>query len=671
MNKISARTLLGYTTEQLWSILTGSFILVFDNGEEIVTDYKMTLFSSYAWDFHREYPDTPMLPNHHIKVILGDKRLGADTHLVLLGNVMWAVYEKYSQRVIDSGIPEIEFRDSLAEKIYRYTNVLYNDLSYRLEEYVTSIDITDFINAINCPAIKNANNSVEETQQSIDKTYKAINTALMNGIDLPNNPISLAARSKLVSIKQVFQCIGPRGYLTDTDSTVFHQKPVLRGYAQGLRGFYDTFVESRSAAKSLLFSKTPLQQAEYFSRRLQLMSQIVRNLHMGDCGTTEYLLWYVRGPVIENGILKRAGDLKQLVGKRYMDSDGILKTITADSHELVGKTLKLRSVIHCAHPDPYGICSTCFGELSLSVPEDTNIGQMCCTSLAQKSSQNVMSVKHHDGSSVVDGIVLSDVDKQYLKVAPDDNSYLLADKLKGLDVKIIISVEQANNISDVLEVKDIGDLNITRVSELAEIGISTKVGSAYHIETISVNLGQRLASMTYPLLGYIKQYGWVVDERGNYVIDMKEWDWSKEILTLPLRHFNMSDHSSEIARMLESSVGKTNERDGNVSPDVALTELFDLVNDKLVVNLAALEVVLYGSMVISADKNQYGLPKPWTENGLGVMRLSMANRSLSAAMAYEGHREIFISANSYIYKNRPDHPMDGLLLPGEVFKYSM
>lgn len=115
--------------------------------------------------------------------------------------------------------------------------------------------------------------------------------------------------------------------------------------------------------------------------------------------------------------------------------------------------------------------------------------------------------------------------------------------------------------------------------------------------------------------------------------------------------------------MLESSVDKLQERDQNASADTALVELFDLVNDKLTVNLAVLDVVIYGTMIVSAEDNNYALPKPWGECGLGVMRASMANRSLSAAMAYEGHREIIVSPISFINTNRAEHPMDGLICP--------
>jgi hypothetical protein len=687
LKRIAARTLLGYTVEQLWDILTGDFILVFDDGE-MKTDFRETLYSAYAWDFHRLYPETPLLKRHHVNEVLRGERLGSNTHLQLLGNVMWTVYDHYvggglplyitkdapsSYLVFPQGVTqqfitvdEIAFRDRLAELVYRITNLMYNDLSYRLEEFVVSLDITHFVEVLSHPKVRAANEALVPTQRSIDETYAIIRDSLTNGTDMPTNPISLAARSKLVNIDQVLQCVSARGFLTDTDSHLF-RNPVLRGYAQGLRAFHDSLIESRSAAKSLIFSKTPLQQAEYFSRRLQLMSQIVQRLHPGDCGSTHYALWKVRPPIEERGQVVFPGDLKQMVGKIYLDTDGKLKAIHAGDKHLNGKTLKLRTATNCAHPDPYGICATCFGELSLSVPAGTNIGQMCCTSLAQKSSQNVLSVKHLDGSSVVDGIVLDADSRQYLKVSGDENSYLLADGLKNKKIKLIIPSERASNITDIREVETVEQLHITRVSELTDIGIWIDDGKgAPYIITVDVNLGRRLASMTYPLLHYIRQMGWGVDDRGNYTIDMSKWDWTKPILTLPLKHFNMSDHSRDIASFLESSVERMQERDTVVDPNAALIELFDLVNSKLTVNLAVVDVVQYASMIVSAEKNIYELPKPWTTRRLGVMKLSMANRSLSAAMAFENHREVICSPNSYVETNRPDHPMDGVLMPAEV-----
>jgi hypothetical protein len=223
-------------------------------------------------------------------------------------------------------------------------------------------------------------------------------------------------------------------------------------------------------------------------------------------------------------------------------------------------------------------------------------------------------------------------------------------------------------LTDVMEVESIEDLNISRVSELNEIGIKVQHNNIMDFVSIDVSQGRRLASMTYPLLQHIRQNGWTIDERGNYAIDMNDWDFSNTILTLPLKHFNMSDHSRDIAALLESSVDKLQERDKVISPDATLVELFDLVNDKLRVNLAVLDVVLYGNMIVSAESNDFALPKPWTDKGLGVMKVTMANRSLSATMAYEGHQEVLKSPNSFVNINRVDHIMDSILTPHEVLE---
>ena len=115
--------------------------------------------------------------------------------------------------------------------------------------------------------------------------------------------------------------------------------------------------------------------------------------------------------------------------------------------------------------------------------------------------------------------------------------------------------------------------------------------------------------------------------------------------------------------MLESSVDKMRDRDAKISPDAVIVEFFDLVNSKLTVNLAILEIVLYASTVISMEEGNFGLPKPWTDVNLGVMKVSMARRSLSAAMAFENHREVLLDPLSFVEQNRMEHPMDALLMP--------
>lgn len=669
MITLHARKLLEFSTEQLWDILDGPFKLVFDDGE-IETNANETLYSSYVWDAHRKFPGVPLLKEHHVGVLLGGSRLNSGTHLALIGRVVWFIYDQVKNNHTEE--EKLRLRYEFARLAYVITNTMYNDLSYRLEAHVMSLDILDFHQVYMHPKMVEMRDGLKPSYDSIADSYKTITHVLRNEPALHNNPLSKFSRSSLASENQMHQCLGPRGFITDTDSLQFDE-PVLRGYADGIRKFYDSAIESRSAAKSLVFSKAPLQDTEYFSRRLQLVAMGLENLHHTDCGTTRYMRWTVRGKETRDGKTLYDGDLKLLVGKYYKedkeDAKESLKMIGAGDTHLIGKTIHLRTVLHCAHPDPVGVCSVCFGGLSDSIPPNSNLGHMCSTFITQKSSQSVLSVKHLDSSATVEAIVLSDSDKLLLKATVDGNSYQLADRLKGSKVSLVISADEASNITDIRDAESVRQLVITRVSELEAIGIVVNNGKVINEGVVDVTVERRKASMTYELLQHIRDKGWTVDKRGNYVIDMEGWDWSLPILTLPLKHFNMSDHSKDIARLLEGSVKEIMVRDRFVNPDSMLGELFTLVNRKLSVNLAPLEVTFYTAMIVSAESCDYSLPKPWTMAGVGVLRNTMNFRSLSATMAFENHVKVILNPDSLALTNRTEHVFDALLMPREIHAY--
>lgn len=684
LKRYEARSLLKYPTERLWEILTGTFVLVFEDGE-ITTNARETLYSSYVWNFHRLYPKTPMLMKHHVSSTLAGQRMNANTHLELLGSVMWSTYDRYIQpdEFPKLKMTEAQLRDMLSRMVYRTANVLYNDLIIRCEAYVTSMDILDFIEVVNHPKVKAVNDMLEpewakvESQadaprrasEMIQKAYAVVREVLLDGVSLPNSSLARAAQSRLVKMDQLLQCVSARGLLTDIDNSQF-RTPILRGYVHGFNKFYDSFIESRSAAKAIANAKAPLQQTEYFSRRLQLLEQSVQHLHPGDCGSNEYLLWTVRPSEIREG-KRMASDLKLLIGKLYLGEDGKLHVIGAGDRHLVGKTIKLRSVLHCAHPDPYGVCATCFGELSLSVPENTNIGQYCCTSLAQQSSQSVLSTKHFDVSAQIDAIRLAGEMRKWLRISPDQDSYMFSETLKGKKVKLLIAPDDAPNFTDLMVVDDIRALSQSHVSELEDIGllVESEFRGKVVKEMVPLNVQQqrRLASLNYTMLDYIREHKWTIDENtGAYVIDLAHWDFDKPFMIVPPIHFNMADHSRDIASLLESNMDQMYERDQHMSPDAVLADLFNLVNEKLAVNLAVLEMVVLGTTIISAAENMYNMPKPWTKRGLGVMKMMMMYRSGSALMAFQKHHDFLVSPDSYIYRDRPDHPMDMMIMPAEV-----
>lgn len=661
--KIHARTLLKYPQAQLWDMLTGSFTLVFDDGE-LQTNDKETLYSLYCWEFHRQFPTAPLLTGHHLQKVLKGGRLTAKTHLTLIGKCLWDVYDHLCEELRDEQ-KRLDLRFKMAATGYDIVNEMYNDLSYRLEEYTISIDITDFVDMLDAPRMQKLYDELTPDEAGIAKLYAGITDITFNDPLVRENTVSRLARSGLISINQLHQCIGVRGYVSDSDD-VRIKHPVMRGYVEGMRLFRDSIAESRSAAKAMMFSKDNLQRSEYFSRRLQFISMAVENLHHEDCGSGRYLRWTVNPPIVRGERTLYEGDLPHLVGKIYLDDDGMLKTIKASDKHLIGKKIQMRSVLYCQHPDPAGICRVCFGAFADIVPPKTNLGHMCSAYIAQQSSQMILSIKHLDGSSEIETVVVGDGDRFYIKSYKDGNSYQFADTLKTSKVWLVIFKDDAVNLTDVREVEDVRQLSVTRITELESIGIRVNDGKNEFEEEVNVYAKPRKSSLSHDMLAHIKKVEWTVDALGNAVIDMTGWDFSRPILDLPQKYFNVADHSKEMADMLEASVDDVAHRDRFVQPASLLGDLFKLVNEKLNVNIAPLEVVLYSATIVSAADNDYSLPKPHTKQGLGVMRMTMDYRSLAPRMAYERHYDIITKPASYALKNRPDHVLDMILMPREV-----
>jgi hypothetical protein len=658
MRRISVHTLLGMTTEQLWESLHGPFILVFDDGE-IATNHREVCYSSYGWDLIREFPLKRVTKEHHVASVTKGRPLGSSTHLQLLAQVVWSVHDEYVNP--DLCAKPTTTLDHLAKRVYEITNLMYNDLTYRLEEYVVSLDIKDFLDVLDHPAIIAARKPLYEkpiervTEDDLRTCYDSMSNTIKNDTSLDHNLLARASRAGTVKHEQLLQCVGPRGFVTDVDSVNFRY-PILRSFVEGYRSVYDSAVESRSSAKALLNAQAPLKGTEYFSRRLQLMSMNVQHLHRGDCGTHRYIPWKMSKK-----------DLRRLSGKYYLDEEkNTLKILKGDEDYLINKLVPIRSVMLCNHPDPVGVCSTCFGAISNSVPDFTNIGHLCCMVLTEKSSQSVLSTKHLDSSASIEALILGQEDRMYLRVGTDDNSYLMATQLKGVSVKLVLPAGGIPSISDLRSIGSVEDLTISRFSTIKSIGIQVHQAKKIDRADVVTEWNKRVSSLTHEFLEHMRKYGWTHDEYDNYVVDLAHWDWNKPILALPLKHYNMAEHSREIAGMLESSVEEMQSRDKMLTPAVALQQLYDLVNQKLDVSMPILDLVLKQAMVISAEEGNYALPRGDSPHaGFGVMSQSMLHRSLSASMAFEGHRDVIVNPVSYIQKNRLPHPFDAVLMPYE------
>jgi hypothetical protein len=639
MLSFNARDLATMPKKQLWNLPDQPLTIVFDDGE-VVSDQRHAIFSAYMWGLYDKLPQTPALKRHFV----GLQRVGTDTHLKMINQVRWDAYDAYGHQLKN---------EELSKLCLQQTNDYYNDMTENLEAEVTTLSILDIMEVMAHPDVMEVNDAVNSTDKTIVHAHRTIERVLRDPNELCDNILARSVRSALVKIGQVLQCVGPRGSVTDIDSNIFLY-PAQSGFAAGLYRFYDSFIESRTAAKALSFTEKPLQDTEYFNRRLQLLAATIHDLYDGDCGTDNYLLWHMS-----------AGDLPAFAGKYYLKEDQSLGTIYDDEDcrkTLVGRTIRVRSVLHCATQDAGYVCATCYGEMERSIPQNTNIGHVAATSLCKQASQQVLSVKHLDASASSSGLRLSDYEQRYVKIGLDPNLLFLNQRLDGKKVKLYINGSEAERLSEVKVAENVEILLPTHISTLSQVSFRVE---QEHPVLVQISNGSRTSSLSREMLIYLRTHSWKLTEDGDIEIDLSQWDVDQPMFSTPRRQENMLDYMATIEKFLKAvKRGGTDKslKDFDTVDD-ALRGFYELVSSRLFVNIVHQEILVKVCQIRSSRDRDYRVPLKGNKLEFGKFDLNIFNRSQSAAMAYQNHRQQWNNPATYLVTRRPSHPLDSVLLP--------
>jgi hypothetical protein len=641
------RDLCRLADDALWALPDGPLHLIYDEGAITTTNRRAQFTVTTLRRFYNRWPDAPTRVQHD----LGDRLPQKMTHGDMMSAAIKDIYHWYAQHRERQDIEQFWY------EAYGAFNDLYNEGTARAEAYVQSLSILDFVDVVNHPKIKAAQEAIQPNDASLNRVYSTISSVLYDPKELKENRLAQTVRNGLVDMNQVLQCVGPRGATTDIDSHIF-PTPIMVGFTHGFSKFYDSLIDSRLASKAQSFTGVPLQTTEYFNRQLQLLAHTFTKIYDTDCGSQQHISWRVR-----------AKDLWYLDGKYYKTPDGY-RAITRHDRHLIDQMIEIRSVLYCQHSDSQGACRFCYGEMFHSIPWHTNVGHIAATSLGEKISQSVLSVKHVESSSSVGDVELSEFERKYLKVGVNPNHLMLADRLRGVaGMQLVIQTKEAPHITDVNIVEDVASLQLGFVSELSEVLLKIPTGKAeqpFDNAYLSVYADNRPASLSRALLRQLRLTGWEVDsERGVYVLKLGDWDPDEPLFELPLRHANMLDYAESIKDFMcaakRKGHGDTLRSYTNV--ESALKDFYALVSSRLKVNIAHMEVLIKVLMVRSRAHRDYRLPLYGNRVEFGEFSTSMYLRSMAPAMAYQGQKQVLDRPLLYLVKNRPSHILDALLVP--------
>lgn len=656
--RISSRDLLHTSTEDIWRFYNRAdhdpkcyYDVEFDDGIVVAMSGRQIILSRYIWEPLTFYPEQPIKAYYAYT----HTHFGPTSHLDILEKIIFEIIDMIKLQGIEPDTSE------LGRMCYLLvTNKIFNHFSIRLAPYVSTTRLEDYIEIVEHPFIKpkleHLYRIANPSPLLIEETYNFVKKAMESNELFPSNPIARAVRAGNTKAGSILQSIVSRGTPTDIDSRIF-SKTIKTGYLRGIQTLVDQLMDSRTSAKSLSYQSKPMQDSEYLNRKLQISSGTLVNIHRTDCGTTRYIPATIK-----------PGYLTEFLGKRFFDeASQSERVITNQDTHLQGRTIKLRSVFSCIHPDANGVCSACIGELATSIPKYTILGHQMSINLQGPVGQLLLSDKHFVSTATGDGYYLGLKDREFFALNPNDsNLVMFSPKLHAKSLKFRMMPHEVMGVNDIAQDINLNDLSIFRVSEITFIeltGEDTLGRQMYHDFIVSNGTHGHRLSFSVEALAHIQGTGYTLDDDGNYIFDFTHFDMTKPLLILPRKQVTTVDYMKSIDKFTRGEGSK--ELPSMVdygSIPASLMAFHDIVSERMTINIANLEVILLAHSARDRAARDYRLPADKSKAELAKYNDIMNYRSLSAKLAYQGHVKIMFSESAFNIKNRPSHPLDPILM---------
>ena len=124
------------------------------------------------------------------------------------------------------------------------------------------------------------------------------------------------------------------------------------------------------------------------------------------------------------------------------------------------------------------------------------------------------------------------------------------------------------------------------------------------METIAVPLSKarNLPVFSNQFIAYIRTNGWYINSEGQYEVDMRNWDGSKNILDMPLAQFSAPMYMGLIQEFIRGSdmKGDTTDNDTVLKYDYlgdALIAFRNITSLKLNINITQLAIILQATKI--------------------------------------------------------------------------
>jgi len=584
------------------------------------------------------------------------------------------IFKNYVNDIVKTTPNGEDLIPELLKQMFITIGMLPRVMKKILPKYIIGVEIQDVLEVQFRDSLLKpiADVSKNPTPDGIIDAYANLNKVITH--ELPkDNIIRLIYLSNMVSKGQLNQLFAPRGYLTELNSTIF-KKPMTNSLTLGFKDIYEASIESRAGAKAMFLSNTAIQQSEYLARELQLVAMSVENLVFTDCGSTNYRDFLIRPKEIIDGKLFYKGDLINLIGKRYLDKDGIEKIIQKEDTHLEGTTIKMRKAMYCELADKGSICIGCYGDLGYSIFKHQNLGHLNITNTTRPVTQSILSTKHLATTASTGKVVLKDKEAMFFLIKSGDKA-LLHKRLfqrKTKDIRLLIPQASVYSFKDIIERNDVLNINLSKSSRINEIAIEEYSSKGSEVFDLSMRIGNRNGYFTVFFWSYLIKEGYDIDINGNFSIEMKNWDYTKPIIAYEDKEYDFTTLIRQFKTLLRTRKYYKNKLTGELQSeytmDVLVDKLFTLLNSKLDINIALLEVLVYSFSAQDINSNNYDLPR-FSPNPHPVsLKNAIDGRSFGASANWNKLATKVYDPALFTQVGKPEHILDLLFAPNEVIR---
>lgn len=643
------------------------FEVEFDDGV-LVHNGPEIIFTRFILNYWNALPrDFQLIKRYSVAF---DKKVDPHKHLELCSRIYRDYVVKYEFTewdVDDERMNRVVYRDVV--------NALYNFYVTHLTAYTQGANVLDIIEMLEHPVIKEINTRIqtqkyEPTPDEIIEAQEGISKVILTCPTLNRNSFAIALRCKSIKMLQMVMVVGPIGYCTDIDSTIFPY-PLRHGFYEGSNELWQYAIESRTASIATLNNELIMPEAQYANRRGQLQAQVIRWIVRSDCGSKNYQSVYITD--------KRK--LKNSMGARVLNEEtGELYVLQGDEEHLIGKMIKRRSISHCqwnaSRSEPCAICHGQVYRALLKHPVNTksnikgrNAGHVSAIQLGERQSSGVLAKKHSNSTSVAAMFELGFDQSAYMRVSEDGRFLLFTTIHRDLSqLKLKLNKSQVEKLYDLKNgLGTYASPTTTTFIESFAI-IDMELDEAYNKVFISLGSKQRCGHLTSEALEYVIRTGWSFDGNRDLIVDLSGWDATCPFFIIPQIELS----SPEVIEHLTSFyLGPTDKKNPDVSArklnsysniDDAIDAFYHVVAEHFDINYSHIAVMVLAMSAQDPDNDDYRLPFPRNSGKIVTEIPMLFNSSAGMQMAYELQHKILSAPQSYVLHKRRGHPLDCLLL---------